>query len=65
MSHKQRRKIATYSRGLRNAAFISVSRRVSHKELKMELLKLKTADFTRTTPSLTQGWEVPLVNPQK
>lgn len=53
-----------HSRGLRNAAFISASKRVSHKELKMELLKLKTADFT-IIPSLTQIWEVPLVNPQK
>ena len=65
VSHKQCRKVEMHSGGLRNATFISISRRVSHKELKVELLKLKTADFTRTIPSLTQVWEVSLVNTQK
>ncbi|EPQ13775.1 ATPase family AAA domain-containing protein 1 [Myotis brandtii] len=44
----------------RNATFISVSRRVSQEELKVELLKLKSADLMRTVPSLTRVWEVPL-----
>lgn len=37
--------------------------RLKTEKLKSELLKLKTADFTGLIPSLTQVWEVRLVNP--
>lgn len=42
-----------------------MARGLSLKELKMELLKLKTANVTRTIPFLTREWELPLVNPRK
>lgn len=51
VSHKRCRKVEKCSFYLKT------------EKLKLELLKLKTADFTIMIPSLTQVWEVPLANP--